>query len=117
MQLENGKLYLNYGTKDQKLIGEVADTNLNTDKTITMLFSLGGDSFIVNGYMIHEVCEGEYAVYSPEQQKLEGEAAQNIDFPSFKYVTNAISYCLGFVNKYMLETESDLKLFLERNGK
>jgi hypothetical protein len=115
MQLENGKLYVNYGTKDEKVIGEIKEI-----KTLITL-KLGSDCLIVNEYMIHEVCKGYFCVYSPEILKeLNDKNIENIDYidyPTFNCVTNAINYCLGFVNDYMLETESDLKEYLERNGK
>jgi len=111
----NGKLILNYGTKDAMVIGEVKEATLNKDIKSLVTVTLGSDSIIVNGYMIHEVCQGEYAVYSPEQQKLTGEAAENIDFPTFRYAFHAISYCLGYISKQMIECEEDLKLYLERN--
>lgn len=113
--LNNGTLYLNYGTKDEMIIGEVQDATLNKEITTTVKLTLGSDDLIVNGYMIHEVGQGEYAVYSPEQQKLTGEDAENMDFPVFRYCLHAIHYCLGYINKSMLDSEEDFKLYLERN--
>lgn len=115
--LNNGTLYLNYGTKDEMVIGEVKEATLNKEIKTLVTLTLGSDDLIVNGYMIHELCQGEYAVYSPEQQKLKGEAAENIDFPIFRYCLHAIHYCLGFVSKRMLDIEDDLKFYLERNVK
>lgn len=73
----------------------------------------GSDCIEINGYVIHEVCNGEFSVYTLEQVKLSLE--EQFDFPSFKYVCNAISYCLGEVNEQILKEEEDFKLYLERN--
>ena len=113
----NGQLILNYGTKDEKVIGEISEAVLTKEIKTEIIITPCPDGFIINGYMVHEICEGEYAVYSPEQQTLEGEAAENIDYPVFKYVCNAIAYCLGFYNGFMLSCEPDFKEYIERNGK
>lgn len=76
---------------------------------------LGSDSIEVNGYLIHEYSLGEIAVYSPEHFNLKDDLKEYIDYPNFKYMCNAISYCLGYTDKNILDQEEDLKEYLERN--
>jgi hypothetical protein len=73
----------------------------------------GSDCIEINGYVIHEVCNKEFAVYTLKQINLPLD--EQFDFPSFKYACNAISYCLGKVTETILNEEEDLKLYLERN--
>jgi hypothetical protein len=88
------------------------EVNKMKNKEIKVTYC-GSDGFIINGYMIHELCQGKFAVYTPEQL-LDIKEILNISYPTFRYVCNAISYCIGNVNERMLEEEDDLRKYLER---
>jgi len=73
------------------------------------------DSFIINGYMIHDFAVNEYAVYTPVQQLIEDpEELSNLDSPIFNNITNAILYCCGYLSEEILKNEPEVKEYLER---
>lgn len=106
------------------LLGTIIEKNHCTNKqcncqdTKFIEFIPGNDSFDINNHTIFEVCNGEYAVYSQEcieeMEKHEPGSNFHCDYPIFKSIMNAISYCLGHINKHILRDEEDLKMFLER---
>jgi hypothetical protein len=86
------------------------ETTIKTE----MIFYSNSDCFIVNGHMIHELCEGEFVVYTPEQQKLNMDDAMDEDYPSFRYICNAIDFCLGNITTNILSQEEDFINYSER---
>lgn len=75
---------------------------------------LGSDTLEFNGYIIHEISLGEIGVYTPKQLEEMDENPECNDYPVFKYMCNALSYCLGHVDENMLKSEEDLKEYLKR---
>jgi hypothetical protein len=108
-----GKIISHKGTEIEKILTKVDNIEEKEVKE-QFTFELCSDGFVINDHFVFEVCQGEYAVYPPGIDDKDNNT--ELDFPSFQYVCNAISFCLGYYNDFMLNTEPDLKEYIDRNG-